>query len=140
MGFLYRCVEVNMIIDTSALMAILKQEQDAKSLIVKIYTSTERSMSSATYVEFQATAFKRTGGHQKTKGIVDKLIQKLSIKIIPLSSNQALIARDAFYQYSSGKYGLNFGDCFSYALAKDLQQPLLFKGNDFSKTDIQIVS
>ena len=73
---------------------------------------------------------------------LDLLLAKLKIDIIPVSGKQANLARRAFRHYGRGRHPakLNFGDCFAYALAKESSAPLLFKGNDFSQTDIMIAS
>jgi ribonuclease VapC len=70
---------------------------------------------------------------------LDQLIDKAKIAILPVSPEQAELARRAFLTYGKGRHpaGLNFGDCFSYALAKSLSEPLLFKGDDFAQTDIE---
>ena len=71
----------------------------------------------------------------------DNLIDKLGIEIVPVDREQALLAREAFRRFGKGRHkaGLNFGDCFAYALAKQKNEPLLYKGNDFSQTDISAV-
>ncbi len=71
----------------------------------------------------------------------DNLIDKLGIEVVPVDREQALLAREAFRRFGKGRHkaGLNFGDCFAYALAKQTNEPLLYKGNDFSQTDISAV-
>ena len=71
----------------------------------------------------------------------DNLIDKLGIEVVPVDREQALLAREAFRRFGKGRHkaGLNFGDCFAYALAKQTNRPLLYKGNDFSQTDIPAV-
>jgi len=71
----------------------------------------------------------------------DNLIDKLGIEVVPVDREQALLAREAFRRFGKGRHkaGLNFGDCFAYALAKQTNEPLLYKGNDFSQTDIPAV-
>jgi ribonuclease VapC len=73
---------------------------------------------------------------------VDRLVVDLLLQVEPFTEEQALVARDAFLQFGRGRHParLNFGDCISYALAKEMGEPLLFKGDDFSKTDITIVA
>jgi ribonuclease VapC len=93
-------------------------------------------MSAATFVEISIVAESR-GGH----GIrhLDALVRSARIHIEVLTEEQALLARQGFADYGKGRHsaGLNFGDCFSYALAKATGEPLLFKGDDFRKTDVQ---
>ena len=71
----------------------------------------------------------------------DNLIDKLGIEVVPVDREQALLAREAFRRFGKGRHkaGLNFGDCFAYALAKQTNEPLLYKGNDFSQTDISAI-
>ena len=71
----------------------------------------------------------------------DDLIDKLGIEVVSVDREQALLAREAFRRFGKGRHkaGLNFGDCFAYALAKQTNEPLLYKGNDFSQTDITAV-
>ncbi len=71
---------------------------------------------------------------------LDLLLAKLKIDVVSVSANQAELARDAFHRFGRGRHParLNFGDCFAYALAKESTTPLLFKGNDFSQTDIAV--
>ena len=71
----------------------------------------------------------------------DNLIDKLGIEVVPVDREQALLAREAFRRFGKGRHkaGLNCGDCFAYALAKQTNEPLLYKGNDFSQTDISAV-
>ena len=71
----------------------------------------------------------------------DNLIDKLGIEVVTVDREQALLAREAFRRFGKGRHkaGLNFGDCFAYALAKQTNEPLLYKGNDFSQTDISAV-
>jgi ribonuclease VapC len=70
---------------------------------------------------------------------LDLLIAKAQISLAPVDEDQAQLARQGFQKYGKGRHpvGLNFGDCFSYALARALDEPLLFKGNDFSQTDVE---
>jgi ribonuclease VapC len=73
---------------------------------------------------------------------LDALMAKAAIVLVPVDAEQARLARTAFSQFAKGRHpaGLNYGDCFSYALAKALGEPLLYKGNDFAQTDIAIVA
>jgi len=129
-----------MIIDTSALVSILDQEAEAERLARAIAAASERMLSAANLVETGIVMQVRRGDEAARD--LDLLLAKLKIEIIPVSGKQANLARKAFQHYGRGRHPakLNFGDCFAYALAKDSSAPLLFKGNDFSKTDIMIAS
>ncbi|MGO1051093.1 type II toxin-antitoxin system VapC family toxin [Crossiella sp. CA198] len=126
-----------MIIDTSAIVAILNSEPDAPSFAKAIQSAAERRMSAATYVELGAVV-ERTRDPVASR-LLDDLLARMSIEIMAVTANQALIARRAYWDYGKGSghpAGLNFGDCFSYALAREHREPLLFKGNDFVHTDV----
>ena len=129
-----------MIIDTSALVSILDQEAEAERLARAIAAASERMLSAANLVETGIVMQVRRGDEAARD--LDLLLAKLKIDIIPVSGKQANLARKAFQHYGRGRHPakLNFGDCFAYALAKDSSGPLLFKGNDFSQTDITIAS
>lgn len=129
-----------MIIDTSALVSILDQEAEAERLARAIAAASERMLSAANLVETGIVMQVRRGDEADRD--LDLLLAKLKIDIIPVSGKQANLARKAFQHYGRGRHPakLNFGDCFAYALAKDSSAPLLFKGNDFSQTDIMIAS
>lgn len=130
-----------MVIDSSALIAILSDENDAPALASAIALAVSRRISAATLLE---TAMVIEARHGRAGGDkLDEFIQTAQITIEAVTLGQIDIARDAFRRYGKGRghaAGLNFGDCFSYALAKDLGEPLLFKGDDFSKTDIGAAS
>ena len=130
-----------MIVDTSALVAILLREPDAPGLERLLGAADVRRMSAASYVELCAVIDGRRDQVGSAK--VDRLIRKLEIEIVPFTESQARIARAAYVQYGRGSghpARLNMGDCFAYALAEDLNEPLLFKGRDFALTDIEIVT
>jgi len=125
-----------MVIDTSALVAILQDEPERRSFNQAIEAAERRSMSTASFVEVSMIIESRFG----PDGIrdLDLFISKANIELVPGDAEQAHIARTAFRNYGKRRHraGLNFGDCFSYALAKTLDEPLLFKGTDFSETDV----
>jgi len=129
-----------MIVDTSALVSILDQEAEAERLARAIAAASERMLSAANLVETGIVMQVRRGDDADRD--LDLLLAKLKIDIIPVSGKQANLARRAFQHYGRGRHPakLNFGDCFAYALAKDSSAPLLFKGKDFSQTDIMIAS
>jgi ribonuclease VapC len=126
-----------MVIDTSAVLAILQNEPERRRFNEAIETAESRSLSTASFVESSMILESRYGADGVRD--LDLFISKAQIMLAPVDTEQAQLARDAFRKYGKGRHpaGLNFGDCFSYALAKALDEPLLFKGEDFSKTDIE---
>jgi ribonuclease VapC len=126
-----------MVIDTSAVLAILQNEPERRKFNEAIETAESRSLSTASFVESSMILESRYGADGVRD--LDLFISKAQIMLAPVDTEQAQLARDAFRKYGKGRHpaGLNFGDCFSYALAKALDEPLLFKGEDFSKTDIE---
>jgi ribonuclease VapC len=126
-----------MVIDTSAVLAILQDEPERLKFGEALEDADANSMSAASFVETSMIIESRYG----SDGVrdLDLLIAKATIVVEAVDVEQAHIARQAFRQYGQGRHpaGLNFGDCFSYALARFTQEPLLFKGKDFSRTDIE---
>ena len=127
-----------MIIDTSAILAILGDEPERKALIQCIVKATDKRLSAASFVETSIVLEARYG-YDGVRDF-DLFFTKAGITLIAVDVEQAQIARQAFKKYGKGRHaaGLNFGDCFSYAAAKSNKEPLLFKGNDFSQTDITV--
>jgi ribonuclease VapC len=126
------------IIDTSAVVAILQREAQAHQFLEAIRTSDARRMSAATYLEASIVLDRATQPVPRTA--LDGLISQLTITIEPVTVEQARIAREAHRAYGRGSghpARLNYGDCFSYALAKEKDEPILFKGTDFTLTDIR---
>ena len=126
-----------MIVDSSAIVAVLLREADADE-IANILTGTiPLRMSTATYVEVSIVMENKGGPRAGYE--LDDLIAKTEIELVPVTLEQAEAARIAWRRFGKGNHParLNFGDCFSYALAKTTGEPLLFKGNDFLQTDIQ---
>ena len=124
-----------MIVDTSALIAIILEEPEARRF-AKLISSVQRpQMSAVGYVE---AALVLSGADRDEQ--LDPMIKLLGITLEPVTVEQAKLARDAGRRFGRGHHaaGLNFGDCFSYALAKSARKPLLFKGNDFGQTDVAI--
>src|SRR5215475_8351851 len=125
-----------MILDSSAVLAILFQEGDAGIYAAAIEAATVSKMSAATYLELSIV----TEGQDGKAGLHDleEFIREAGIEIEPFTLEQARTASQAWSKYGKGRHSaaLNFGDCFSYGLAKALDEPLLFKGTDFAKTDI----
>jgi len=124
------------VVDTSALIAILEKEPDAARYAEAIAEADAPLISAATLVELWIVMWNRHGPNASR--MVDWLIQEAGFQIESVTPQQAQLAREAYTVYGKGrkKAGLNFGDCFSYALAKAADLPLLFKGPDFSATDI----
>jgi len=125
-----------MVIDTSALVAILLNEPERRAFNQQIEADDVRLLSAGTFVETSIVIESRKG--LRARAELDLFLVTANIEIVPVSAEHAEIARDAYRTYGKGKHpaGLNFGDCFAYALAKATGEPLLFKGNDFSQTDI----
>lgn len=126
-----------MVLDTSAVVAILRNEPEAASFARAISRSTVRRLSAASYVEVGAVI---DGGRDPVASRrLDELLEAMDAQIEPVTVAQARIARAAYRDYGRGSghpAGLNYGDCFAYALARELGEPLLFKGNDFHHTDV----
>ena len=127
-----------MIIDSSALVAILTSESDADVLEDALIASPARRISTVTYVE--ASIVMDSRNRPTTSHALDNFLQIAQIGIEPVTVQQARLAREAYRDYGKGRHkaGLNFGDCFAYALAKDKGEPLLFKGDDFRRTDVEV--
>jgi ribonuclease VapC len=129
-----------MILDTSAVLAILFNETDAEVHARAISEADSRRMSAVSFVEAAVVVEAQTneGGSRQ----FDAFMRRANIIIEPVTEEQAHVARQAYTDFGKGRHpaGLNFGDCFAYALAKVSGEALLFKGQDFSKTDIQVVS
>ena len=127
-----------MVIDSSALLAILLDEPEAADFLRAIHGSPERRISAANFLETGIVL--RRGKVGRPQRLIEELIVALRISIVPVTEQQARAALKAFNIYGKGQRhpaGLNFGDCFAYALAKVCAEPLLFKGNDFTQTDIE---
>ncbi len=125
-----------MVIDTSALLAILQDEPERRAFNEAIEAADTRAMSIANFVETSIVIESRYGA----EGIrdLDLFIERAAIELVDVTLPQGHAARRAFARYGKGRHpaGLNFGDCFAYALATDRGEPLLFKGADFEKTDV----
>jgi ribonuclease VapC len=127
-----------MILDTSALIAILRLEAEAPEFAKIIEQAAQRGISAVSYVE--AGAVIDSSKDPIASRRLDELIEAAQIAIEPVTEAQARIARQAYRDFgktSGHPAKLNFGDCFSYALAKSNGEPLLFKGQDFSQTDVK---
>jgi len=126
-----------MVIDSSALMAILRREPEERDFRNAIKLASSRLVSATTRVEIGIVALGRAGEAGLEQ--IEALRENLKLETVPFSADHARLAIDAFRRFGKGRHpaGLNFGDCFSYALAKATGEPLLFKGGDFSQTDIK---
>jgi len=129
-----------MIIDASALIAILRDEPDAASYAHAIEQASERRLSTVNFVE--AAVVIDANRDPIASRRFDEFLTEAQILIEPVTEIQARIARDAYRDFGKGsghRANLNFGDCFAYALAKEMGEPLLFKDDDFRHTDIMPV-
>jgi ribonuclease VapC len=129
-----------MVIDSSAVLAILQNEPERHAFNVAIASASQRSLSAASLVELSIVIGTRYGADGQAD--LDLFLNTAEIEIVSLDRGQAELARLAFAQFGKGRHraSLNFGDCFPYALAKWLGQPLLFKGDDFRHTDLVAVT
>ncbi len=128
-----------MVLDTSALIAMLSDEPEAERFETAVAADSIRLMSMASYVETAIeieTRFGELGGRE-----LDLWLHRAAVDLVVVDADQADAARVAYRTYGKGRHraGLNYGDCFSYALAKVSGQPVLFKGDDFAHTDIGVV-
>ena len=122
-----------MIVDSSVLVAILRDEPDAGTYTRAIETADRTSLSAATYLEASVVVTRAL--HPR----LDELVREMDAELVPFDAEQAQLARRAYADYgkrSGSPARLNLGDCFSYALAKATGRPLLFKGDDFRHTDV----
>ena len=125
-----------MIIDTSAIMAIVLGEDEEVAFTDAIFRDSTPTMSAASFVELAAVIVRT---HPTRRTAADALIETARIGLEPLSVLQARIASAAYATFGRGTghpAKLNFGDCYAYALAKARNEPLLFKGDDFTHTDV----
>lgn len=122
-----------MIVDSSALLAVLLMEPDSADYAAAIARAARPLMSAASYVEVSLKLDRLADGMDPA---LDESIAALRITLVPLTVEQAQVARAAFDRFGRGAARLNFGDCLTYALARSLNEPLLFKGNDFIHTDL----
>jgi ribonuclease VapC len=126
-----------MIVDTSALIAILKAEDDAAVYAQAIATAEARRLSAASY--FECGIVLDSQRDPIISRALDELVQEAEFVVQPVTERQARLARQAYADFGKGSghpAGLNFGDCFSYSLALDLREPLLWKCNDFGHTGV----
>jgi ribonuclease VapC len=125
-----------MILDTSALVAVLFGEPEADLYTRLIHDADRCRISAGSFLELSIVLECQASSEADRQR--DMFFRRAGIVIEPVTVDQAYLARQAFHEFGKGRHpaGLNFGDCFAYALAKATGEPLLFKGDDFSKTDI----
>lgn len=128
-----------MIVDTSVIVGILRNEPDVLAMEESLARTEIRRMSAVSYVE--AAVVVDSNRNPVLSRRFDDLLRDVEMVIEPVTLNQARLAREAYRDFGKGRHraGLNFGDCFAYALAKDKGETLLFKGDDFRHTDIEAV-
>lgn len=125
-----------MVLDSSAIISLLRQEPGSDELLDVIETARVRRVSAATLVEAAIVMQARFGDAGERE--LDVILHRLGVDVVPVTEEHADIARSAFRRFGKGRHpaALNYGDCFPYALAVSLGEPLLFTGDDFSKTDV----
>ena len=126
-----------MVVDTLVLVAVLQNEPERRKFNEAIEAAETRSMSTASFLETSIILESRFGADGVRD--LDLFIAKAQISLVSVDEEQAHLARDGFRKYGKGRHpaGLNYGDCFSYALARSRDEALLFKGQDFLKTDVE---
>ena len=128
-----------MVIDTSALICILLSEPEAAWYAKTLVQGSTPVLSAVNWLETMRVVVSRRG--EAGRQGMDELLTIARVVVAPVDARLAQMALDAWLRYGKGRHpaGLNFGDCFAYALAKQRGEPLLFKGDDFSKTDVSVV-
>lgn len=126
-----------MILDASAIIAMLRAEPEAKDLAAAMYSAVNRRVSPVNYVE--AAVVIESEKDPVASRRFDDFFRSSHVTIAAVTERQAQLAREAYRDFGKGRHkaGLNLGDCFAYALARDLDEPLLFKGKDFKYTDVE---
>ncbi|HYN04301.1 MAG TPA: type II toxin-antitoxin system VapC family toxin [Vicinamibacteria bacterium] len=125
-----------MVVDTSALLAVLQDEPERRSFNEAIEAADSAALSVASFVETSIVIEARYGADGLRA--LDRFTERAGIVVAAVDLEQGKVARDAFSRFGKGRHpaALDFGDCFSYALARVLGEPLLFKGEDFARTDV----
>jgi len=128
-----------MVIDSSAVLAVLLDEPEARAFIEAIDRDPARTMSVASFVECSIVLDTRFGADGVRN--LDLFVARAAVNLVAVDVDQAYVARQAFRNYGKGRHAasLNFGDCFAYALSRTSAEPLLFKGADFTLTDVDPV-
>ncbi len=127
-----------LVVDSSAVIAIAFGEAERKYFIDPLCHATHVAMSYVTLFECSIILLRRTESSRAE--ILNDLLREFSVELVPADDVQTALAINAYRRFGKGRHraGLNFGDCFSYALAKQLDEPLLCKGEDFVRTDLLI--
>lgn len=127
-----------MVIDSSALLAILQDEPERRAFNEAIEAADSRLLSAASFVETSIVLEVRLGSDAVRD--LDLFMRRAAIEVVPVDAEQADMARQGFRLFGEGRHeaGLNFGDCFAYALARVRGEELLFKGQDFARTDVAV--
>lgn len=125
-----------MVLDTSAILCVLLHEPEAPQMAARIAAASTRAMSAVTWFESIVVLTARKG--PQSRSAFESLITAAPTEVVSVDAVQSGLAYDAWLRYGKGRHpaGLNLGDCFSYALAKQRGEPLLFKGGDFQLTDL----
>lgn len=125
-----------MVLDTSAIIAILSREPSADRLLTALDSAETRLVSAGTVIEAALVLFGRYGDAGEAQ--LDRFLKAISAAVVAVDEEQVALGRDAALRFGRGRHAaaLNFGDCFSYALSIARDEPLLFVGDDFSKTDV----
>src|SRR5713226_6375335 len=128
-----------MVIDTSAVLAIVQGEPERRSVLEAIEAADSNRMSVASFVESSIVIESRYGAEGLRD--LDRFISRASLELMPVDREQGQLARSAFSRFGKGRHraGLNYGDCFAYAAAISLGEPLLCKGDDFTHTDVPLL-
>jgi ribonuclease VapC len=126
------------VLDTSAIIAVLADEPPAARLVAAIQADPNRRISAATVVESSFVLLARYG--EAAEPQLDLFLREIGTEVVPVGEEHVHLARDAAVRFGRGRHpaGLNFGDCFSYALAVAAGEPLLFVGDDFARTDVAV--
>jgi ribonuclease VapC len=126
-----------MVVDTSAVLVVLLEEPEAQAFLRRLRAAARPLLSAANWLELAIVVDGRKGPQWLPQ--LDAFLEGLDVVDVPVSLSQVRIAREAYRRFGKGNHpaGLNFGDCFAYALAKERDLPLLFKGDDFPLTDIR---
>lgn len=126
-----------MVVDTSALLAVVLGEPDAERYAVALAAAPRLLIAAPTWLEAAIVATARLG--PKGHALLTELLEGLQATVVPFDGGLARLANDGWLRFGRGRHpaGLNLGDCFAYALAKQCGEPLLFKGEDFARTDLE---
>lgn len=127
-----------MVLDTSAIIAILVAEPEADRLVTALEADPIRLVSAATVVEASLVLLGRYG--EPGEAMLDRFLRSIGAEVVPVGEEHVVLARDAAVRFGRGRHqaALNFGDCFTYALASAREEPLLCTGDDFRRTDLTL--